>query len=63
MPARKKLVITPEVWRRCARKAKFIHERRAQRVAAYRSALNGIDLYVYKCKLCKQFHLTKRKPG
>lgn len=49
-------------WGPCYRKGAYRTREIAQKYLDTQEAANpGLKLYVYECKVCKKFHLTKQK--
>jgi hypothetical protein len=46
----------------CDRKKFFSTMEEARRIASLRSRAEGFPLYVYSCRQCRGYHLTKQPP-
>lgn len=59
----KRTTVTVEQgWGRCFRKGSYKSKEIAEAYKAKsESRTLGLTLYIYKCKVCSQYHLTKQK--
>lgn len=48
-------------WGPCFRKGAYKTKEIAEQYKAKSEAKSGVILYIYKCQVCKQYHLTKQK--
>lgn len=60
-PLRRSGILVATIKRGCEDKRRYTDEMVARANGQRLSELNGVELFIYPCNLCRGWHLTRRK--